>query len=279
VTSRTSDHWPELGRRWRLLGPPLRPQAEDIRGYQEAIARRPRASAPPRVLLLGVTPEIYHLRWPAGTDFQATDRAQAMIDNVWPGSPAAARCEDWTALSLPDRSRDLVFCDGGLHLLPYPEGQAALVRSLARVLAPAGLCILRLFVPPAAPEAPEAVLRDLSAGRIPDTNLLKLRLGMALQKQPRDGVRLADVWNAFHEAEPDAERLAARGGWPAEEVRAIEAYRGSESRYHFVSVDEERALFCARPGGFEAVSVRVPAYRLGERCPMLTLRRTEGSGP
>ena len=49
-----------------------------------------------------MTPEIYHLRWPAGTEFQAADRAQAMIDNVWPGSPAAVHCEDWTALSLPD---------------------------------------------------------------------------------------------------------------------------------------------------------------------------------
>jgi hypothetical protein len=88
-------------------------------------------------------------------------------------------------------------------------------------------------------------------------------------------VQLADVWDAFVQAEPDAEALAARAGWRPEEVGAIEAYRGSHSRYHFVNVGEVCELFCRRPGGFDRVAIRVPTYVLGERCPMLTLRRTE----
>jgi SAM-dependent methyltransferase len=267
------DHWPELARRWRLLGPPLRPQDEDVRAYQAVIDGRPAGSRPPRVLLLGVTPEIYRLRWPEGTDFQAADRARAMIEAVWPGPREAARCEDWTALRLPDASRDVVLCDGGLHLLSYPEGQAALVRSLRRVLAPGGLCLLRLFVPPREPEPPSRVLADLRAGRIPDSNLLKLRLGMSLQREAGEGVRLADVWDAFAEGEADPEALATRAGWAPDEVRAIEAYRGSESRYHFVTVAEAKQLFCRAPGGFEAIALREPSYPLGERCPLLVLRR------
>jgi len=43
------------------------------------------------------------------------DRTQAMVDNLWPGPKQEAHCTDWLALTLPDGSRDLVLCDGGLH--------------------------------------------------------------------------------------------------------------------------------------------------------------------
>jgi SAM-dependent methyltransferase len=276
--ARAGDHWPELARRWSQTGPPLRVSPEDQRAYAQAAAERLREGARPRVLLLGVTPELYGLPWPEGTDLLAVDRSQAMIDHVWLGPREAARCEDWTALSLPDGSRDLALCDGGFHLLEHPGEQARLVRRLGRVLAEDGLCALRLFVPPARPEAPEEVLRDLRRGAIPDVNALKLRLAMSLQRGPERGVRLAEVWDTLHAVEPDVAALASRLGWPPEPMSTLEAYRGASAAYHFVTIDELCELFCREPGGFRVESIRIPAYPLGERCPLVALRRVRVAG-
>ncbi len=160
-----SDHWQENARQWQHLGPPLRPSPQDIGFFEDAVQEWIHHYGAPRVLLLGVTPEIYRLPWPEGTDFLAVDHSQAMIDAVWPGPKEAAQCADWLSLKLPDNSRDIVLCDGGLPLLAYPREQQQLVRILRDVLSDQGLCILRLFVPPSQQESPDAVLRDLLEGK------------------------------------------------------------------------------------------------------------------
>jgi hypothetical protein len=181
------DHWPAAARQWQELGPPLRPAAEDINFCADGVREWVRSRGAPRVLLLGVTPELYRLPWPKGTDFLAADRTQAMIDHVWPGPKEAVRCTDWLALALPEGSRDIVLCDGGLPLLAYPEEQRRLPRLLRAVLSDQGLCILRLYVPPPQRESPDAVLRDLLEGRIANLNVLKLRLSMALMESAEAG--------------------------------------------------------------------------------------------
>jgi len=226
------------------------------------------------VLLLGVTPEIYHLPWPTGTDFLAVDHTQAMIDTVWPGPEEEVRCTDWLALALPQGSRDLAFCDGGLHLLAYPYDQRRLVRLLRGILSDRGLCILRLYVPPPQGESPDSVLKDLVERRIPNVNILKLRLCMSLQENATEGVALESVWQVIHGAAPNLDEVAVRIGWPAERMLAIEAYRGSTARYHFVSVDQVSELFCGSPGGFEMHRLCVPAYELGDQCPTIVLWRS-----
>lgn len=269
----TAGHWPEIARQWQRVGPPLRPTQEDIGLCWEAVQEWVRHRGTPRVLLLGVTPELYLLPWPKGTDFLAVDRTQAMIDSVWPGPREAVQCADWLALTLPDSSRDIALCDGGLHLLAYPQEQGQLVRVLRRILSDQGFCILRLYVPPPQRESPDAVLRDLLEGSIPSLNILKLRLGMALMESASEGVELGTVWRAIHAVAPDLERLALRIGWPVKHMLAINTYRGSTARYHFVTIDEVSDLFCGNPGGFEVHRLHVPSYELGERCPTIVLRR------
>lgn len=268
----TGDHWAALAAGWELSGPPLRVSDEDLAAYREVVAQWA-GERPPRVLLLGVTPEIYRLPWPQGTDFLAADRQEAMIEAVWPGPRDLVLHEDWTELSLADGARDIVVCDGGFHLLAYPEGQIRLVRSLARVLAEGGVCALRLFVPPVPAENPGAVLTDVRTGRVPSVNALKLRLGMALQGDPVAGIELGRIWDTFRRELPDTETAQRATGWPAAEVRSLDAYRDSRSRYHFVGLEEVKSLFCEEPGGFVVESLRVPTYDLGERCPLLVLRR------
>ena len=85
--------WAKVARNWKLLGPPLRPSQEDVRFSEEAVGAWRGQGAPPRVLLLGVTPELYALPWREGTDFLAVDRTMEAIEAVWPGprTPSGAR--------------------------------------------------------------------------------------------------------------------------------------------------------------------------------------------
>ena len=72
-------HWPECTRWWKQLGPPLRPSPEDLGFCIDTANQWIERNGAPRVLLLGVTPELYHLPWPNGTDFLAVDRTPSMI--------------------------------------------------------------------------------------------------------------------------------------------------------------------------------------------------------
>ena len=265
----SSGHWADIARQWKQVGPPLRPSEEDIRFCRDA-TRHFRA---PRVLILGVTPELYQLPWSPGADVIGADHTQAMIDCVWPGPRDAVVRADWTALPLEASSREIVLCDGGINLLSYPSDHEKLARCLRRLIAPGGLCILRLFVPPKERESPQAVLDDLLAGRVRNLNILKLRLGMALQRDVASGVELAAVWNALHAAAPDFEKLATKLRWPIEHLLSINTYRDCPKRYHFLSEEEVRQFFCDDPGGFEIDAIQFPSYELGERCPTVIFRR------
>lgn len=270
--SQAASHWPETARLWAELGPPLRPSPEDIAFVTAAVADWARRNGAPRALILGVTPELYAMPWPAGTQLLAMDHTQAMIDVVWPGPRESALLADWTAMPLPDASRDVAICDGGFVLLPHPQAHHAMIRELARVLVPGGLCFLRLFTPPETRETPGAIFNDLFAGRIPNMNVLKLRLHAALQEDPRFGVRLGDTWNALHAVAPDLPALAARVGWTQAHTLAINAYRNSDVRYYLFGAKAVQDMFA--PAGFECASVQRAGYPLGERCPTLILRRT-----
>jgi SAM-dependent methyltransferase len=266
-------HWENVARHWRQLGPPLRPTAQDVAFYADAINEWAKSHGVPRALILGVTPELYSLPWPAGSNVMAADQTQDMIDAVWPGPRNAVVRADWKALPLAASSRDVVLCDGGLQLVAYPHGLQNLATCLRRVIAPEGICIFRLFIPPQVRESPELVLNELLAGRIASLNHLKLRLGMALHEDAHDGVGLRQVWDALHDVAPDLESLAARVGWPLEHLLAINTYRDRQTRYYFLKLSELRENFCQEPGGFELEQTYWPTYELGERCPMVVLRR------
>ncbi len=271
------EHWTELARLWEQTGPPLRPAAKDVSFLLNEINSWSRENGSPRALILGVTPELYRMAWPSGTNVLAVDHTRGMIDVVWPGPRGAVVCAEWTDLPLQTGSRDITLCDGGVHLLNYPGDHDKLVRSVYRVLASGGLSFFRLFVPPKEREESDTVLKDLLEGRISNLNLLKLRLGMALQEDVAEGVQMGHVWDAIHNVSPDLNRLASQIGWPIEHLLVINTYRNSKMRYHFLGIDEVRHLFCESPGGFEFEKLYVPEYALGERCPTIVLRRKAGS--
>ena len=159
--------------------------------------------------------------------------------------------------------------------MTYPRGQRRFVQTLHRIVASNGLCIFRLFIPPKERESSDKVLQDLLGAKIPNLNLLKFRLWMAMHEDITHGVELKRIWNAIYRAAPDFNRLASRIGWPIEHLMAINTYRNSSTRYYFLDLDRVCHLFCENPGGFMLESVHVPTYELGELCPTVVLRRID----
>lgn len=266
------DHWNQHARQWSLIGPPLRPAPADIRRLEAEVQRwhAGSAAAAPRALLCGVTPEIARMRWPRQTRLTAVDHSRPMIAAVWPAADAAgtAVCGDWLALPLPDGSQDLLVGDGCYSLLAGLDRYAAFARELRRVAAPGALLLMRYFTRPAAAEPVERVIDDLRQKRIGNFHVFKWRLAMALHGPLNDGVRLGDIWNAWHHAVPDPGALAAHLGWRPEVVNTINNYRDVDTRYSFPTLAEAREL----AGAFDVVAVHTPDYELGERCPTFVMR-------
>ena len=196
------DHWNQHARQWSLIGPPLRPSAEDISLLEQALTAWSASNviAAPHALLCGVTPEIACMRWPSGTRLTAVDRSQAMIAGVW------------------------------------------LAGELRRVAAPGSLLAIRFFLRPDCNETVGQVIDDLQKGRIGNFHAFKWRLAMAMHGTIEEGVRLGDVWDVWHQAVPQPDALAAQLGWSPAVVNTIQNYRGVSTCYSFPTMDEARGL-------------------------------------
>ena len=271
----SSNHWRTIALRWAEIGAPLRPVTEDVKlVVDEALAWTKNNGRAPRVLILGVTPELCRLEWPKGTSVCAVDQSPDMIRAVWPGDPAQVTTSNWLdvgSVHAPG-SFDIVVCDGGLHLLPYPDGQSQLSQVIAKLLTPKGLAIFRLFALPKVSESIAQVLAALANGKITDMNRLKLRMGMALQKDSTTGACLGDVWNCIAAVEPDLAALARRLGWRREHAEALVSYRDSSNRYYFST--PQAAIGCLESSGqLRFVRTHLPSYPNPEQFPTIVWER------
>lgn len=270
-------HWQNFARQFGLLGPPLRPCAEDIRIVGEMMAAEPElfgAASKKRAWLLGITPEIATMRWPRDVELVAVERVQAMIDLVWPGDSGQRRaiCGDWLDPPIPDQGMDLVIGDGCLTAVGFPDELARLLASVHRCLRRDGCLMLRLFCRPDPAEAPEAVIDALESGAIGSFHAFKWRLAMAVQgMDDAADVAVDAVWRVWHAARIDVRALAAARGWTPQEVGTIELYRGSPARYNFMRLDD--TIRCLRRAGFDLLATRSGSYELAERCPHVLLRK------
>jgi len=263
--------------RWSDVGPPLRPGPHDVALLQrlvaEAMAGRSRRDA----ILLGVTPEIATMTWPAGTRLIAIDSSPGMIDRVWPRDrltiPAEARHGDWRDLPLAGASADIVLGDGCFSMLATEEDYRRMCLEVRRVLRPDGYFIIRLFVRPRRREDIAVIWENLLARRIGNFHEFKWRLAMALAVGKDDQVRVDDIWQAWRAAAIDARQLAAQLNWRLADIETIEDYRGSPLIFTFPPLAE--VLRRCWPS-YNLLSRIVPDYQMGERCPTLVLtpRRT-----
>lgn len=264
------DHWKHHADAWTHFGPPLRPCESDVAWMEDALARLPVVQG--RSLLMGVTPELAHMRWPQATRVLAVDRCADMIRRLWtPAPPANAEvhCGDWHELPLADGAVDAVVGDGVLVPFSYPQGVARLAAELRRVLRPEGRWLMRAFVRPEQSESPSTVLHDLVGGRIGNFHAYKWRLMMALQPSLALGVRPRDVWSLHQLLGPASKTLSERVGWPQAQIETLDSYRDSQSIYFFPTLEELRQTLAPH---FEVVEQLLPDYELGDRCALLALR-------
>lgn len=268
--------WNRIISDWALVGPPLRPTPEET-AVMEAMVRdwhREAACRSPRAGILGVTSEIVAMRWPEQTHISAFDKEPSIIAALWPkgGVPhAEAVCCNWLSLPIPDSSLDVVTGDGPLTQLSSLDEYRELARELARVVAPGGLLVLRLFVPPSERETVDSVFEELWCGRIENASAFRWRLLMSLQESPETGICLGDAWEEWHTRVSSPERLAETLGWPVEAVRVIDRYRSVATVYTFTPLDSVCALL---EPDFSLTGQFVPSYRDGVRYPTVCFRRS-----
>src|ERR1700732_1268534 len=154
--------WYDLAKSYSALGPPLKPCPEDIAAMEiptfELAARNETERV--RALLLGVTPAIAEMRLPEGSSLLAVDTSAAMVQGVWPGDIPDRRwavCGNWIDLPLRHDSCHLVFGDGSLNCVRYPEPFRSVAQTVSRVLNEQGFFVLRCYVQPDKRESPEDV--------------------------------------------------------------------------------------------------------------------------
>lgn len=259
------DHWPRHARQWALVGPPLRPSLEDVALAETAVS----SVAGGRALVLGVTPELVGMRWPATTTHVlAVERARAVISSIHAAQHTATAIHgDWLALPCANASLAAIVGDGSLSNLRFPDQYRALAAELARVRAPGGVIALRLFAAPERRESLAAVADDLRGGRVGNINVLKWRLAMAVQPDERN-VAVVDILRAFDEVVPDRAALSQQLGWSRAHLDSVDVYRGSALTYSFPTVAEVCESLAPR---LARRTVQTPGYELGDRCPTLVL--------
>ena len=272
-TARVAPYWDSFAKAYANLGGPLRPSEEEIR-LMEGVVRdwtMSRRITSPQVLLLGATPEIATMRWPAMTSLMAVDKSFPMAKSVWPGDIPGRRamvCADWLASPRKEASSDVVIGDGSINCLTYPAGFRALAETVSGVLRGHGLLLLRCYLQGVPRESAEQIHTQALNGAVGSFHAFKLRLLMALQQTARDGVAVNDV-HQWVSRNVDLPALPRRTGWARSAVETIQYYRDSTTVYAFPTLDELRSELLPR---FEEVSLLIPGHEMGPRCPILVFQ-------
>jgi SAM-dependent methyltransferase len=266
-------YWDGFARAYERLGAPLRPSSEDVHFFESTAHEwsMARGNDSVRALLLGVTPDVARMGWPAGTSLLAVDNSFAMAQFVWPGNVLGQRdviCADWLSLPCRDDSHDLVIGDGSINCLSYPIGFANFIDNLSRTIRPGGLLMLRVYLQTEPPEDPTDVLAEALTGSAGSFHAFKLRLLMALQRGVRHGIPVVEAYHWWTQRNVARKSLPHRKGWEDRDIETIEFYRDSDTVYSFPTLAELRSQL---QGKFEEASIFSPAGEMGHRCRVLVL--------
>jgi SAM-dependent methyltransferase len=261
--------WKRIAGHWPHVGSPQRPIEEDGRLMLALAAPALASRYAPGVLVLGVTPEIVRLPWPAGATVLALDQSPDMIASIWRPHPHIVSLvvrARWQLMPLKDRSASLAVGDGSLNALPLLEDYPVVLAEVARVLQPGGALVLRCFVRPEQPERIDAVAAAAFDGRIGSFSALKWRIAMSLDGGSSSSVAVAEIRAAFDRFFPDRDRLSRATGWARQTLDTIDNFRDASTRYSFPTLAAIRAV--ASPV-FRVAGVSRVNYELSDLCPTL----------
>ncbi len=251
-----SQHFP-------TLKPPLASTPEVGAAIAEAIGDRNGYG-----LLLGVTPALTGLC----DRLVAMDWNASLIARVWPGDTAERRAveADWRAMPLDDATFTAAIGDGSFNCLQYPGDYRAVFAELARVLTPGARFAVRFFTTPDPCES-LADIRDAAlTGEIVAIDALKWRLGMAVAAASGNAnVARGAIQAAFEETFTDRESLLTGAGWQANDLVAIDWYKGVADTISFPTQAE--ILAAATQAFRNARFASSGTYELADRCPVLAM--------
>lgn len=265
-------YWSGLAEAYHsLLDSPLRPVEEDIRTMQDVVAawQRQHPGTRLRALLLGVTPAIANMEWPAESFLLSIDSSMSMIGSVWPENVPerrSAACGNWKVLPAHSSSFHVVIGDGSFSSVRYPGDLAAVVSEVHRVLEHGGILVHRCFNRPAKPDNPAGVMEDALRGAIPSFHVFKLRMLMAMQQSVEAGTAVDNLYRYWSSWNIGVEDFAERTGWPVSLIRSLELYRGTNTVVVFPTLPQLRDALAPF---FDEISLTFPSYPLAERCPIL----------
>lgn len=258
-------HWNDYHRAWSRIGPPLRPDADVVEAFRQAIAGHD-----DRVLLLGVTRELADL----GKELIAIDKNEGMVANVWPGDTAQRRAEtgNWMALPYAKENFTAVIGDGAANFPTYPENLRAFFAEIARVLVQGGVLALRVFARPEYPEAIGEIHEHVMRRGIASFHAFKWRLAMAVvAREGSPNIAVTTIRDNFDRMFYDRRALSDATGWPMEDIETIDAYKGSSDVYTFPTIGQFKS---AIPDSFRAIrTMDSGSYELADRCPLLVMER------
>lgn len=264
-----TSHWDYQAAQWHLIAPPLRPCSDDIVNY-EAIISNIAAERSTNLLgiLLGVTPEITCMNWPAHTRLIAVEQSEAMIQHHW-HSRDSFQCVqgNWFDLPSADNQLDFIIGDGCFTTLDSSNKYTLLLTEIHRALKPGGLFVQRFFINRPIAES----LAEVKG--FPDANfqIFKWRIAMSLQLSIQQGVALKDIWQAIETFKQEHPLYASCfPTWTKEIVSTTEVYRNSSACYTFPTLIEITDMADRL---FTRVSIKIGSYPFAERCPILVYRK------
>lgn len=250
--------------------PPWNPSADDG-ALMLAMTMPADASAPRRVLVLGVTPQIMQLDWPRGTDLLAVDSNLGTIGSVWlphPTLPSHAVCAWWHDMPISDGAVGAVVGDGSLNALPSLEAYKRVFTEVRRVLARDGVLVLRCFLRPDQAEDAGAVVAMARKGAFPTTGAFHLRFAFALT-DATGSVGLMEIRDRFNALVPDRDELAHAAGWPRSDIDRVDLDKDSHVRLTFPTEGQWRDA-CGPLFTIERMARGT--YTQAEYCPTLLFR-------
>lgn len=260
-----------MAQEWKHFGAPLRPCSEDVRQMEKIIAEKYSGDAGLRIQLCGVTPEIANMNWSVNSHLLAVEQSAEMIKEVWPGDLDSRRTAvqgDWLDTGSKRNHFDIVIGDGCFISFAYPQGYAALAKTVAEILKQDGLLLMRFFTQLEGKESSDNVFSELLAGNIGSFHAFKWRLAMSLQQSSRQGVCLHDIYRAWLDAAIDEASLMAQTGWSQEAIDTISLYKDKKNHFAFATLSEVHETLAEH---FVQESIYFPQYELGDRCPIISL--------
>jgi hypothetical protein len=266
--------WVHIARGYAEFSCPLVPSAQDIRVYERAAARHAadRHQDHFDALILGVTPGIANMNWPARSRILAVERSPTVIRALWPGDVRGVRevrCASWFDVPAERSSFDLVVGDGSLNTCGFPDEIGTLCSEICALLRPGGIFAVRAYVQPVVAESIEAIFDALLSAPGLRVDEFKMRLFLSMQRSSQQGVAVREAARVLHAFRVDRTVMKERLGWTEAAVAPFDKWQSSNVVYSFPSLSELRTILLRQ---FEEDSITFPTYPIGDCCPVIVMR-------